>query len=713
MLNSGRFRKLSIAFLCFLFLAAHAYAGKVTSIDSIGARYMNGYKKLSIDVFNKFDWDVTITSKNGEIRHITTDKLDTVDFSNLTKAEFSTLLTVGNELRHKIVVLNYKVNGSVKILLNERLLLATGVFYKEAENGSSRLMNEKEEDFVFTDSLEKMQIAYIPRPEEGVLNLHLSINDYQWDKVRKSDDAQSTNRNYGFGFFYLAFGIVFIILFLFFRERTENLYFSLFCLTVAFAWLAGTTDNEFLSTLSVFLIAISMELFSIFLAKVLRNKNRSKIPLLIIIIITIISFHPAIRFHYSVIISSSSPVPVYLGIIYGVVLSYTGFSVLYYLLQGFGQKRWEAKTMFVISSVAFMLHLVIPFVLSIIFAFRKMTDELEYVVYVSDLGICLYPFSAAVVLGRRNGLNQKKLQNQVKSIERLSAQNLEKEREKKEILENQNVELEIKVNERTQEVLSQKQVIELKNKAITDNLTYAQRIQSAILPDVKLIYKTLVNAFILFRPKDIVSGDFYTFIEKDNKVLIIAGDCTGHGVSGAFMSMIGCSLLNQIISEKGITEPALVLNHLNRSIIETLKQTENESNDGMDLAICSFDLANYELQFAGANRPLWLVRNNEVIVIKPDKFPIGGLQVSGNRIFSNHNIKLQKDDTIYIFTDGFADQFGGEQGKKLMTSRFKDILISIQFLTMQEQEAFLVDYLKKWKNDHDQVDDILVIGVRV
>jgi serine phosphatase RsbU (regulator of sigma subunit) len=262
-------------------------------------------------------------------------------------------------------------------------------------------------------------------------------------------------------------------------------------------------------------------------------------------------------------------------------------------------------------------------------------------------------------------------------------------------------------------VQRQKELIEIKNKAITDNINYAQRIQSAILPDIKLIYKTLEQSFILFQPKDIVSGDFYAFAEKNDQVLIIAGDCTGHGVSGAFMSMIGSSLLNQIIIEKGIEEPAHILNHLNTAVIESLKQNVNESNDGMDISICSLNIKKLEMQYAGANRPLWLVRNNTLEVYKPDKFPIGGLQAARDRTFTNFKINLQKNDTIYIFTDGYADQFGGANGKKLMTSKFKEKLLSIQHMSMREQEMYLRAHFETWKGNEEQVDDVLVIGVRV
>ena len=257
------------------------------------------------------------------------------------------------------------------------------------------------------------------------------------------------------------------------------------------------------------------------------------------------------------------------------------------------------------------------------------------------------PFSMTLYLARDFARMSNKLNLQLKEITVLSEKTIKQEQEKKQILENQKAELEEKVVQRTQEVWEQKEVIEVKNREITASLIYAKRIQSAILPDIKLIYKTLDKSFILYIPKDIVSGDFYGFAQKNDKVIITAADCTGHGVSGAFMSMIGTSLLNHVINEKNITTPSLILDELNQEVITTLKQKESESNDGMDISICTFDLKNNTVEYAGANRPLWLVRNNELVQYRPDKYPIGGLQIERLDKFSNNVIQLQKEENAH------------------------------------------------------------------
>jgi serine phosphatase RsbU (regulator of sigma subunit) len=274
---------------------------------------------------------------------------------------------------------------------------------------------------------------------------------------------------------------------------------------------------------------------------------------------------------------------------------------------------------------------------------------------------------------------------------------------------------------RTAEVMQQKQELEIKNaviaeknKEMTDSLNYAKRLQAAILPKKEVFSKSFEQSFILYMPKDIVSGDFYSFEKLDDKTIVAAADCTGHGVGGAIMSMIGSSLLKQIIIEKKISSPAEILSQLNLGVIEALKQEENDTHDGMDVAICTFGADKRQFTFAGANRPLWLVRNGSVQVFASDKFPIGGTQVEHSVPFTNHSITLQPDDTIYIFSDGYADQFGGPQGKKLMTKKLKEILLSFQNLSMPEQGKHLHQYILDWMGETvDQVDDMMIIGILV
>lgn len=257
----------------------------------------------------------------------------------------------------------------------------------------------------------------------------------------------------------------------------------------------------------------------------------------------------------------------------------------------------------------------------------------------------------------------------------------------------------------------QKEVVEEKQKEITDSITYAKRIQEAILPPESIIKKLLPNSFFLYKPKDIVSGDFYWLEQKNTKVLFAAVDCTGHGVPGAFVSIVGHNGLTRAVNEFSLTEPAQILNKLNELVEETLRQKDNEVRDGMDISLCSIDFLNNQLQYAGANNPLYLVRNNEIIITKADKQPIGG--TGENKTFTNHSFEISKGDSIYIFSDGFADQFGGSKGKKYGYAQFRKFLLSIQNYSMSEQLNLMNVEFNNWKGELEQLDDICLIGVKI
>lgn len=297
---------------------------------------------------------------------------------------------------------------------------------------------------------------------------------------------------------------------------------------------------------------------------------------------------------------------------------------------------------------------------------------------------------------------------------------------------------------RTAEILSQKEEIEAQRdeieaqrdlaarqrdhiseqkKEITDSIIYAQRIQNATLPTTQEIsaIDLIEDFFVLYKPKDIVSGDFYWVGRYENKMILIAADCTGHGVPGAFMSMLGVSLLNKIVGDKGISQPHEILNRLRRNIIASLHQQgkENEARDGMDIALCTVDTERNLLQFAGANNPVYIVREGKATIIKGDKMPIAIYDVMDS--FSKQEFELQKGDAVYIFSDGYADQFGGPKGKKFKYKPFRELLIKHAEKPMSEQKQILDDNIEKWKaytdpvsgEPFEQVDDIVVIGFRV
>ncbi|MEE4198377.1 MAG: SpoIIE family protein phosphatase [Bacteroidales bacterium] len=278
-------------------------------------------------------------------------------------------------------------------------------------------------------------------------------------------------------------------------------------------------------------------------------------------------------------------------------------------------------------------------------------------------------------------------------------------------------ELEQKVKDRTAEVVRQKEEIEIKNKHITDSIRYAKHIQNAILPPENDVKKLLPQSFIFYKPKDIVSGDFYWLNKRNDLIMYAAVDCTGHGVPGAFMSIVGHNQLNYAVEVRKARESNIILDYLNEGVMETLREkgVENPSGvrDGMDLALCIIDRKKMKLQFSGANNPLCLVRDHKLTQIKGDRQAIGGSYDDEIPKFTKHEIDLKKGDVIYTFSDGYADQFGGNDGRKFMLKRFRELLLKIHQDPMPDQKKLLNDILEEWRGDEEQVDDILVIGVKI
>ena len=281
--------------------------------------------------------------------------------------------------------------------------------------------------------------------------------------------------------------------------------------------------------------------------------------------------------------------------------------------------------------------------------------------------------------------------------------------------------LEQKVKERTQEVVKQKDEIdnqkskleELYND-VTDSIRYAKRLQDSILPPKRYIESLFPSSFVLFKPKDIVSGDFYWMNKIGSKHIFAAVDCTGHGVPGAFMSLVGANGLNAAVKEHRLQSPGKILDDLNNYASESLYKQgdENAVRDGMDIAICSIDYKKMLLEYSGAYNPLYVVRNNEIVITKGDKFAIGSFNPY-TKSFSTHKIPLMVGDIIYVFSDGYADQFGGIKGKKFMYKQFRETLLSIKDLSMEDQKSALDQKIETWKGSYEQVDDILIIGVQI
>jgi len=259
----------------------------------------------------------------------------------------------------------------------------------------------------------------------------------------------------------------------------------------------------------------------------------------------------------------------------------------------------------------------------------------------------------------------------------------------------------------------QREEFAYKNKNITDSIIYARKIQDSLIPSVGFFEKHFSESFVLFRPRDIVSGDFYFVCERNNRVFVISADCTGHGVPGALMSMIGLQSLDRIIQGNASLHPSEILNILSREVESIFNRGDDGSfaiKDGMEIAICVIDKASKSLEFSGSFHPLYLLRDGTLIEFKGDKHVIGR-KILGQD-FTNHQIDLYEGDTIYLFSDGYVDQFGGADNKKFMNRRFRYLLVTIHKYSLADQKTILTDNFVSWMGNNEQVDDVMILGFR-
>jgi serine phosphatase RsbU (regulator of sigma subunit) len=549
-------------------------------------------------------------------------------------------------------------------------------------------------------------------------------------------------------------GILFFTLYLFFPSRKVNLYFSIYAFTSAISWL--------------FLLITAHSFFAV---DIYLNLNLG-------ICFQVISYMFMLA---SVYITIEQKTSWFYWFLIGLGVFSVLSAVLFYgwgwLVYGFlftnlinvdisriamlaWKKNKKGAWIIVTGCICFLISW-----LMFCLQFLGIIGEVLGINFF-DISFFSIPVAFAIFLGYDFGLTNLLLEKKLVEVKTLSS-------EKQQILENQKVELEKQVSERTLELkesneeLAQTNVtlnhafheIEKKNEDITASINAALRIQNAMLP-VPARFESAFgkeNYFVLFKPRDIVSGDFY-FLEEatfplleggggGEKIVLVCADCTGHGVPGAFMSMIGNQILTEIVGKEQITEPDKILNLLNKEINKVLKQNENQGREGMDVAVVTFtkktNLVGFgnpqgfdKVEYAGAMNPIYYVQNGELKEIKADKKPIGGIQEESERIFTKHEIQLainneqlsieqppqtisnqskQFQTILYLCSDGFQDQFGGAQGKKFMVKRFRELLFSIHHLPMHEQKQILDNTIEQWmaEGNEKQIDDILVMGMRV
>ena len=522
--------------------------------------------------------------------------------------------------------------------------------------------------------------------------------------------------------FFLALGILHFLFFLFYRQNKSNLYYSIFAVSFGFVFMVQallqiTNDPENLKSILgltpyvplIYGAALLAMLYSIFYNKILKL-------LWIWVALMVVC-----------IISWELKVP--LKILGGICTLFIVIEPIRIIIASIYKKKegaWIIGTG-VITTIAFFTIASVIIVTGngdLLFNNNGWTGAITGItVLLSTVSI---PLSMSAYLARQFAKTNINLQKKLIEVEDLSAKSIEQEKEKQQILADQNTTLEKQVIARTFEVVEQKKVIEEKNKDITDSIAYAKRIQDATLPSKELKYKLFPEAFVLFKPKDIVIGDFYWFMELKGTRFIAAADCTGHGVPGALVSVVCSNAINRSVKEFKITDPGKILDKVRELVLETFTsegQDEKEKNassvkDGMDISLCCIPPLERgdkgektKISWAGANNPFWYIQQNELKEIKANKQSIG--KTDNPLPFTTHTLELNKGDVFYLFTDGYADQFGGPRGKKFKYKQLEESFIAIHDLPMMEQEEVLDKKFEEWKNKLAQIDDVLVIGVKI
>lgn len=553
------------------------------------------------------------------------------------------------------------------------------------------------------------EITYYARIESKHLNFMLSVvRSYQ------RFIFYGLNEYYFLGIFYgLIFAMAIYNFFIFVTTRDKTyLYYVLYVCSNAlysmsldgtgfqYLWGSFPEINPYVSSISLFL----MVMWALFYTETFLSL-RTLAP----VFYKILNF--IIVFRIVIFVAEFSLVPDLKNTMFfdGAPLIFSYIAAILALRKGFVPARY-----FVVGiSLLFVGFIISNLTVNSIFGFSVPNNI--FTVYCFNFGTVIQMMFLSFALADRiRVMKKEKDEAQLEIIDQL--------RENQDLKDNLNRELEQKVAERTVEVMKQKEEIEKQSKKIeflynevTDSIETSKVIQQSILPSEKVMRLFLPSLFILYKPKDIVSGDFYWFHVKNHKIYVAAIDCTGHGVAGAFMSLIGYNLLNQIMKEKSNDNAADILTKLNADVIKSLHQDEAGalSREGMDIALCVIDMSQRKIQFSGANNPLYHIRNKEITVFKADRNSIGIQRGGKVASFSNQEIDFLKGDTIYIFSDGYAGQIGGDNGmQKFMYPRFRELLINSSDLSMDEQRKVLDDAIEDWKKDQEQLDDILVMGFR-
>ena len=627
----------------------------------------------------------------------------------------------------QIIYLNYGQTGASEIYLDKKIIKTFGVTDFSGQTINSVSFDNSQIPLCLNDTLpHALAIRYSLSDYES-LNKKYNYNDFGPGLSFNLDKDNNWINNYleiyysimnMLAAFFFSLFIIHLLIYLFYREKNFNLQYSLFLLFLSLCFfevyfakhINETHAQIIISEIDNLFFPVCCFLLITLLFKFL-NKPKSKSYYLFSFIFIILIIDNVFFLGYHSILTS-------------VFIMYAYFSSLILAIKGVKRRVASGKFLgwgILGFTISLVLGLIITLVFSKLIQPKNQLIVFYFLVFDLILSVLSIPLSMTAYLAFDFAFTNKSLKKQLTENDELSKKSIQQEKEKQDLLANQNKILEVQVSERTKEIGEQNKMLELQKKEITDSINYAKRIQQALLPDLSTIKNKLPNSFVLYLPKDIVSGDFYFFSEVDNEtinykpstinssILIAAADCTGHGVPGSLMSMIVheklCNAVNQT------SEPAEILQQLNKQVKDALKQhdRENASRDGCDIAICK--ITENIISYSGAYRPLYLFnKKGEFSEIKATKTAIAGL-TPYDQEFKQNEIETKNLKAIYLCSDGFADQFGGEKSKKLTTKKFKLLLNSIINLPVNEQKLKLESFFNNWRGEVEQIDDVLIIGV--
>ncbi|HTA83573.1 MAG TPA: SpoIIE family protein phosphatase [Bacteroidia bacterium] len=675
--------------------------------------------------FDDKEWDTLFTNLNSKHAH------------ELFKGIgwFRLHLKVSSKIFYKPFVLKMEQEGASDIYLNGK---------KVTNFGKVSVTPEDEYPFNPLNSLYLMQLG-------GDTSQVIAIRYSAWKALEKkraepgfsfslaetssleSRLSQAEGLISGSTFFFAMFltlGVFHLLLFLFHRKAISNLYYFFMVVALAVFWLypavIANSSNPFISELfNKVLFFVYAPFFTLMVILMYSMFSRRYNALFWCILATAVIADIAIAFEL--------PFDGYLVLASIIFSSVESTRIAIIAVKQKKPGSWIIASGFILF-VATVVLITLWFIVSEAMSHQKadISSRSGWVLAFIVIWAFSIPTSMSVYLASDFSRTNKNLALQLVNVKQLGEQNLEKEREKQQLIAQQNEMLEKQVKEKTHEIQEQKDELEEKNKEITDSITYARRIQNAILPAPEMMAESLGEYLVVYKPKDVVSGDFYWCHSSGDKVIFAVADCTGHGVPGAFMSMIGNSILNEVVIDQKIRDADSILNELRSTLINTLQKSAGQTTrDGMDIALCVLNKKDNTLQYAGANNSLyWISENiavdggvkesekirlefNNLLEVVADKQPVGYQEGKMDNSFTKHTIQLRKGDLIYITSDGYIDQFGGERNKKFTSKRFREMLASFVDKPITVQKQILENTIEQWKKYETQTDDICVIGIKI